>query len=411
MASFNLNNPLDFARATNSLGASVVSLFTSGGGTDWQIVESSYESGVTGVVNTFHTFINQYSYSGAVDQITDKGGRRKAKFVFPYLDGQLTEDMGRRAETFDINIVLFGGTYITAFNNLLNSLNEKVPGILQHPVRGRINCAMEDYEIIHEEKSRKAIAIKLTMIEHSLGGIVLQTRIDSSVNGKMNALTSFFANNSAQIAKIQGNINAAQSLKNTLIQGANAVSVAFVGLVTNMNATFNQGSNIPALLPTQLGGLLDTSSGTVVSSSTSIALSPSDPFSNLPASLVGTPLQQALAFSHVQNLVQAVRDMITSQITALETSINGQGALSFFDDIINLRQTANDIQGAYNAGQQSSQFRLIKYITPRLMSVREVAFANGLSPDDGVQVAYLNPNLDSLNYIPANTSLQVAVQT
>jgi hypothetical protein len=275
-------------------------------------------------------------------------------------------------------------------------------------VRGKIICTLEDYDILHEEKSRNAIAIKLILIESTLNAKIFQSRKNTSAPSKLSGLASTFTNISNGIAQVQGAIGFAQTLKNTIIQGYQAIQTAYAAVAATMNATFNPGGNIPALLPTQVGGLQD-SNGNIVTTSTSTALSPADPYSNLPANLVNTPLQQAIAIGQIQTAVAAVRTQIAAQISAIEAMNNGQGALTFFDEIINLRQAANDIQAAFQAGQQSSQVKLIQYTTPRLMSIREVAFANGLSADDGIQVAYLNPQLDSLNYIPANTALTVAV--
>ena len=103
------------------------------------------------------------------------------------------------------------------------------------------------------------------------------------------------------------------------------------------------------------------------------------------------------------------RTEIAGIISDLESSGAGQGSHEFFDNILSFRGMANDLQDAYEAGKQSSQVQVIKYVTPRIMSVREVAFENGLSPDDGIQIAYLNPELDSLNKIAKDTELRVAV--
>lgn len=409
MGKFDLNNPIDFARATNSFGGSILQLFTGRGQSAWILEEGAYQSGKDPAKKVvFHVFRTALPYGGALENISDSGGRRKAKFVFPYLDGQLTEDMGRKAETFSFSIILHGGEYLNAFNDLLSILNEPTPGTLIHPVRGKITCAMEDYEILHEERSRKAVAIRLTMIEHSTGGLALGARQNKSAPSKLAKLTDAFKKIESAINQVQGAVFLIQSVKNTVVQNLQAVQDAFGKLSGNMNATFNAGGNIPALLPVQTGGLQDSQGG-IISNSTSIALSPADPFVNLPASLVNTQLQTALAIEQLSKDVLAVRAQISTQIGELETSGNGLGALEFFDNIIDLRTTANDLQDAFEAGKQSSQVRIIKYITPLVMSVREVCFANGLSPDDGIQVAFLNPELDSLNQIAKGTQLRVAI--
>ncbi len=357
-------------------------------------------------------FRTAQDYNAAVDRISDSGGRRKAKFDFPYMDGQLTEDMGRKAETFDVNILLHGGNYLQAFNSLFEILNESVPGNLIHPVRGEIRCAYETHEIIHEEKSRKAIALRLVFIEHSIDAFKLATlplQNNKSAKSKISKLADAFQKIENTISKVQGAVFLVQSIKNTIIDRLNAFNAAYGKLAGNMNATFNPGGNIPGLKPVTQGGLLDAD-GNIVAASTTIVASPFDPFANLPVSLTNTALQTALAIEQLAKDVAANRLEISGIITDLETAGNGQGSHEFFDNIIDFRSTANDLQDAYEAGKQSSQAKVIKYTTPRIMSVREVAFANGLRPDDGIQIAYLNPELDSLNKIAKGTALRIALK-
>lgn len=406
MGSFDLNSPVDFARATNSFGSSILQPFTGRGPSAWLIEEGAYES-QDGTSVTFHVFRTATSYNGAVDRISDSGGRRKAKFVFPGIDGQLTEDQGREAETFDINILLFGGTYLDAFGRLMNLLNDPTPGTLTHPVRGRIRCAMERYEIVHEERSRKAISIRLTMIEHSLDAISFakaQNQNNTSAPSKIAKLAAAFQKIENAIEKVQANINVAQSFKNNFVQRLGIFKAAWGKVAGNMNATFNPGGNIPALLPTQQGGLQDAN-GNVVAASTSIVTSLQDPLAAVPLTLVNTALQTALAIEQLAKDVITTRETIAGIIATMEEA----DSLDFFDNIIDHRGMANDIQDAYEAGKQSSQVSIIKYVTPRIMSVREAAFLNGLNPDDGIQIAYLNPGLGSLNLIPKGTELKVAV--
>lgn len=409
MGKFDLNNAADFARATNSFGSSILQLFTGRGESAWVLEEGAYQSGVNPAKKViFHVFRSALDYDGAVDQISDKGGRRKAKFVFPFLDGQLTEDLGRKPETFEVNILLHGGNYMNAFNELMTILNEPAPGTLIHPVRGKIICAMEEYDILHEEKSRKAVAIRLTLIEHNLGAMALQTRKDTSAPSKLSKLTETFKRIETAINNVQGVVFLSQSTKNLITQNLQAFQEAFGQLTGNMNATFNSGGNIPALLPTQLGGLQD-GSGNIVANGVTIARSPADPFVNLPSNLTSQNLQTALAIEQLAKDVDERRSDIADLVEELSDAGNGQGSLEFFDDIIGLRQTANELQEAYEAGKQSSQVRIVRYVTPRAMSIREIAFINGLRPDDGIEIALLNPELESLNLVPKDTELKVAL--
>ncbi len=207
---------------------------------------------------------------------------------------------------------------------------------------------------------------------------------------------------------MEGAANFVQSVKNTIVGGLNSISSQYALVSGNMNATFNPNSNVPALLPTQLGGLTDAQ-GNIVTNSTSVATAAADPFENLPPNLTTQNLQIALAIEQLQKDIVSVRQSISDQIALMSEANNGSGSLEFFDNIMDLRGMANDIQDAFESGKQSSLIRIIKYVTPHDMSVREVAFDNGLLPDDGVQIAYLNPELDSLNFIAKGTEIKVAV--
>jgi hypothetical protein len=408
MGKFDLNNAADFARATNSFGAGILQTFTGRGNSAWTIEESSYQSGVNPNNEViFHVFRSSQDYGGAVSQITDGGGRRKAKFEFPYVDGQLLEDMGRRAETFSIEIVLHGNNYLTAFNNLMRILNEPTPGTLIHPIRGPITCGMDTYEVIHQETQRKAVAIRLNMTEHSLEAIQLLDD-GKSAPSRLSQLTNAFKKIENAINAVQGAVFLVQSVKNQIVQGLQDYQNAFAKVAGNMNATFNPGGHIPALLPVQNGGL-QSATGAIVSNSTTIAVSPADPLQNTPANLLSTALQTALAISQIEKDVGKTRDAVKASISDMADSGDGVGSLEFHDNIVSLRETANDLQAAFEAGKKSSQVRVIKYTTPRVMSIREVGFSNGITPNDSSQIALLNPELESINFIPKGTVLMVGI--
>lgn len=410
MGKFNLNNAADFARATNSFGAGILQTFTGRGNSDWIIEECSFKSGINpNNISRFHIFRTAADYDGALSSISDSGGRRLAKFQFPYMDGQVTEDMGRKAETFSLDIVIHGNNYLSAFNQMIQIMNEVVPGTLIHPVRGEIVCKMESYELTHQSTERKAVSIKLTMEEHSFEAINLfDPKLEKSAPSLLSKLAQAFVKIENAINAVQGTILLVQSVKNQIKAGLQAYQQAFSQITGNMNSTFNPGNNVPGISPTTSGGVLN-SSGKIVANSVSIAASPDDPLQSLPANVLSSSTQAALAVDKIEKDINTNREQLSSSIKEMEESAKGRGAFEFFDNIMDLRNTANDMQAAFEAGKASSQAKIKKYITPRVMSIREVAFENGLSPDEGIQIMYLNPQLDSANYIPKDTSLVVAL--
>jgi len=410
MGKFDLNNAADFARATDSFGASILQTFTGRGITDWIIDEAAYKSGINpSNIAQFHIFESAADYDGALSQISDSGGRRLAKFTYAYVDGQLTEDMGRKAETFTLDIVIFGNNYLNAFNTLMTILNEPVPGTLVHPVRGEIVCKMEDYELTHKSDERKAVAIRLTMAEHSFDAISLATdNVDKSAPTLISKLSQSFVTIENAINAVQGAYQFATSLRNQIVAGIKSYQAAFSALTGQMNTTFNSGNNVPGISPTQSGGVLN-SSGQIVSNSTTIAVSPDDPLQSVPQSVLNSSAATALQVEQLFKNINLARQQLASTIEMMENANNGQGALTFYQNIIDLRGTANDMQDAFDAGKKTSQAQYVQYTTPWDMSIREVAFENGLSPDEGIQIMYTNPQLDSANLIPKGTVLQVAL--
>lgn len=409
MGKFDLNNAADFARATDSFGASVLQNFT-GGNTDWLIEEASYKSGINpNNVARFHIFRTATDYDGALSSISDSGGRRLAKFQFPYQDGQVTEDMGRMAEKFSLDIVIHGNNYLAAFNNILKILNEPVPGTLVHPVRGEIVCKMESYELIHQASERKSVTIKLQMEEHSFDPIALfNPKTKKTAPSLLSNLSQSFVKIENAINAVQGAFHFVTSLRNQIIANIKAYQQSFSQITGNMNSTFNAGNTVPGISPTTSGGVLN-SSGQIVANSVSIAASPDDPLQSTPSAVLNSTTQQALNVDKIFKDINNLRAQLATTIAQMENAGGGVGALTFFDNIMDLRATANDLQDAFEAGKQSSQAILTQYTTPRLMSIREIAFANGLTPDDGIQIILLNPQIDSANFVPKGTVLNVAV--
>src|ERR1700690_3680051 len=79
----------------------------------------------------------------ALDTTTDTGGRRVAVYEYPYIDGQKTDDLGRKGETYVFNIKFFGVNYqqqLTFF--IRNVVNDPGPGILTHPTLSPIRGTM-----------------------------------------------------------------------------------------------------------------------------------------------------------------------------------------------------------------------------------------------------------------------------
>jgi prophage DNA circulation protein len=416
MGNFDLNTQLGFAQATAGNAATVAAqlgTLTGQNPSNWDIVEGSYKSTNPTTKNKppvlFHIFKSNSPYQAGLPKISDSGGRRKIKYVFPYQDGQTTDDTGRKPQTFQLEIMIFGTNYKIGLNNLLNELNQPYPGTLRHPVRGDIQCVMEDYELSHMAENRSAVLIRLTMIEHnfSLGNFSQQfPQNQSTVKSALAGALTFIAKIQAVATYISNAEAFATSLKQELTSYVNQFQAGFTLLLQQINQAFNNStsSDIPSLLPVNLGGTATTST------TFNTLVSPSDPFQNAPINSSqdsATPVstQQAI------NNVNALRDQANALIQNLESqtiTYPNDGALYFYDQILAIKQSMNAMQSALELGIQSSQSTIVNYVTPRLMSIREVAFANGLSLDAVIDIEQLNQQqLLSVNYIAKGTTIQV----
>ncbi len=406
MGGLNLNNPIDFARATNSdVQVALGTLFGNNGGRDpllWNIFEGSF-NGIR-----FHVFESASEYSAGLSQIVDNGGRRKVKYAFPYRDGQTTDDLGRKAETFSMNIVLHGHNYLIGLRQLMNEFNKPTPGDLLHPVRGKMTVAIEDVQLTHGSEQRKAVALNVTFIEHNFTIGEFRSDLDSTVKKALsNALSTFTKINNA-LDKIQNSVQMTNNQRAIALRLLNAYKSGVALLLKRMNSTFNGGSSadIPTLLPVNNGGVEAGGNFTTV-------ISPSDPFAQVPvADLTGD--SSTVAVPQLEKETNKLREDLDVLIDNMENaSVPGDpnfiGALEFYDEILGLKETAVLMQDVLEKGISSSQSRILKYTLPRIMSIREVAYANGLSPNDGDQIESLNPGLLSMNYIEQGTVLKIPV--
>jgi prophage DNA circulation protein len=409
MGNLNLNNAADFATATMGNVSGVLQTLSLAGRdpSQWDIVEASYN----GVL--IHVFTSQTNYNAALPQVSDKGGRRKVRYQFPYQDGQTTDDLGRKPETFEMDILLFGQNYSQALAKLFAEFNKPTPGTLVHPVRGNLTVVVTDYELIHSHEKRKAVEIRVTFEEHNFTiGSFLQQQ-DKSVKGLLSAALSAFQAIQNVINAVSGVTKFVRSVVNQINQGLADYQTGYASLMGQMNTTFNGGSaaDIPALLPVNQGGTLNSSTGTQTSStfptvqSATTLIAPPGQITNvvsIPAGL-SDQVAIALAVKNLQNQVNALR----AQVMAIIDQLKALDGLLFYQNIIDLKNTAISLQNILEAGIASSHSQITNYTVPELMTIREAAFANGIPISRITDMILLNPDVPSYNFLPPGTILQV----
>lgn len=401
MGRFNLNDPIDFAKVTSSTLQGLLGAF----GRDpreWDILEASYNDLV------FHVFESDQDFNGALPQITDSGGRRKVKYLFPYKDGQALDDLGAQPESFDLEILLFGDKYKNAFIKLFAELNKPQPGVLVHPVRGRIKCAMEDFTNVHEASTRKAVLIRLKMIQSSFTVASFGTIAeDNTVKGALGRVLDAFKTIDNVITKVESTTIFVTAVKNEILDLVESYKTAFGKTSQRMNNSFNEGSSedLPTLSPINRGGAIGLN-GDQFDTFTEV-VTPEEAFKDVPSEELAT-VGGVIDTLEAEKEVNALREDVDEIIVAIDEG-SEVGSIEFHDDIVDLKETALLMQDVLEKGVASSQVQVVEYITPRLMSIREVAFENGVSVDGVEDIEILNPDLLSVNFIEIDTTLRIPV--
>lgn len=392
MSRLDFNKPGDFASATLTSIGSIIAQFGAGRDpTKWDLVEASYK-GVK-----FHVFQSTSEYQAGLSEISDKGGRRKVPLKFPYRDGQTTDDLGREPETFSVDILLHGNRYLTGLTQLLQKFNETTPGEFIHPVRGNLTCVAAEWTIIHKSDTRKAAQIQVTFMEHNFTVLVKEETADKSVKGAIASALEAFQKINNVLLQVTGAIKFAQSVINSIKTAIQEFQYDYAQLLAAMNNNFNAGSlgDFPSLLPVNQGGNLGPDGEFV-----------SDNFAPAATQLSSVTVQ-ALNAAELQKKLNANRLLLQSVIEEMSSAGNGQGSLDFYNEILELKRTAQLAQAVYDRGVAASQSKIINYTVPRLMSIRELAFENGVPLERVVDIDVLNKELSSVNFIEKGTIVRV----
>jgi hypothetical protein len=305
------------------------------------------------------------------------------------------------SQGFEIECLFHGPRYKTALSQFLQILNQEKPGELQHPVRGILRVVPETWRITHSHEQKMAAAVSVTFFEQTfeIGGLRFQGQ-DTAKSALTKALSALSTIDNV-ITNIIGAGLFARSLVNQINEGLTEYKNRFGSNLQTINLTFNirGSSDIPGLVPSNQGGTGGTQQNTFPTSR-----SPFDSFTQV---VEAQATSVAVAVNRIVRDVASLRTFLSKQITLIEKGAGGQGALEFHSDIVSLKNTAILLQNALEAGIASSRARTYEYVTPRIMSLREVAFAVGLSVSRVIELDQLNPQLDSVNCIPKGTAVQV----
>lgn len=404
MSRFDLNNIGDFSRLTMGSAASILQTLALAGRdpTKWDILEASFISqqtvdaqGNNAQPVIFHVFTSKTDYQAAVGQVTDQAGRRKVKYLYPYRDGQTTDDLGKAPSSFSFDCVLHGNRYMQGYTALLSELNKPTPGTLVHPILGPITVVFENLNVTHTHSQRKAVQFTITFIEHNFTIGNIREFEDKTTKGFLSKCLEAFSTIDRIVTNVTGAIVFVKSLRNQIVQSLQDYKNKYGDNLSKINRTFNKrGSfDIPGLLP------VNADRGDVFP----VVTSPNDQLSAVDTS-VSNNTSIALATASITQDVITTRQLLASIILLMNT---GRGSLEFFDDIIALKGTAILLQNALEIAIASSRSQINEYTVPRVMSLREVCFANSIPVNRVIELDQLNPSLLSTNFIAIGTLLKV----
>ena len=409
----------------------------------WNLVAATFIDSVTNVQTTFyyesrssetknaHSNINFVQASGgqepriknvftSIDQISDSGGRRLAKYEYPYLDGQKVKDLGRKAETYTFNIKFFGQNYQAKLKQFRD--NVLVPGnrgSLAHPVmhaiRGAIDCRLETFEPIHRADESNAVTFRAVFVEDNSAGFVDSGMVKTpTANNALQAALQFLVTAQADISVLITSTQALLQTPAAIVAGLQARLNSIIGqgtsLLGSLAATFSPSSSSTRTL--SASGATATSTYTrQASGSGSIVLVPAAFQTGLDANanaFVQTQLSNFVNANQVttqQAVFQAnqARASITTAIAEAEANFGNDA----YDIVLIYRQMAVYFQDTVEACISSSQALVKVYSVKKPMSLRMIAFETGLDPDRSADIEALNPYLGSINLIPAGSSIVV----
>lgn len=402
MSGFDLNTIPGFEAITSLTGGlgGLLGSLTGAIAQNWDIQEASY--GHNGKQILFHVFKSSTDYNAAVGDVHDASGHRKIPIVFPYQDGQSSDDLGRKGEVFEFNVLIFGPQYKAQYQKLLKELNDPTPGTLIHPVRGSLTVAAEEWDVVHASDKRQAVALKIRFIEHSFSVDYSTIPASKNVPSALTTALGFLSLISKVLTAAQSIEFVAKNTTNLVAALIGQYQTGYTATLSQLNQTFNPNSNaaIPTLLPTVAGQ--DPSVYTLAGSAND-AFQATSPL----VASQSVQLTAALASQQAVDSVAALCTLLNTYVTQIEATEQGQGALIFYDQVISMKQSIIALQEMLEVGLQTSSNTVVTYKLPRDMSVREVCFANGLFPDNSYDLEVLNPQLLSVNLIPKGTIVQV----
>ncbi len=101
-----------------------------------------------------------------IESAEQAGGRRTVLNEFPLRDEPTTEDLGRKARQYTLEMFLLGADYMAQRDRLIAALETGGPGSLVHPYRGELQVvAYGDYRVSESTREGGMARISVTFVE------------------------------------------------------------------------------------------------------------------------------------------------------------------------------------------------------------------------------------------------------
>ena len=333
----------------------------------------------------------------ALETVSDSGGRRLAVYEYPYIDGQMLVDLGRKGEKFSFNIKFFGDNYQTLFKSFIAVVTQSSQkGTLNHPVRGTFPARFLDWEYVHRHDEWNSVTIRATFLEDSTDSVTALNAFDS-INSVLRNALQVLSSVSGAITQALSTIIAIKNIPGNVLHALNTSLQGITSTISSLLGVFAATYSVDAELQTlmanavKVGNVLNTNSGTVTSST-------SNPTGQLPPVFqVGfSPADQANIASQLSNFVDAnqitpqqamytanqARSQIADAIAQVNTELGNDG----YAVVLQYRILAVQIQTVTQAALASIQTQVTLFKVPYHMSLRMVAYINGLSIDAQNQI-------------------------
>lgn len=349
-------------------------------------------------------------------QCTDKIITGTVQKQTPYTDSINIEDTGFKGYEFRMSLIFVGADYMTALSNFENAVANPPTDpakylVLQHPTRGLIKgltYVIGDLEVVHSMQNWRGCLVNVTFrsVDFNRQSKPPLLNTAQKIARAISAILNLIASISGGIATLNAFTN---NLKNQgtlpLLNNTEPSNQVIIKQVTNSgagiteNVQFQQIYLANNVLQTVSTTLMNVLAYVYKTGEPGVSNSTLDSF-DIDYSFIPTSLNQSPRYTLNQG------GIIMNYYDSL--CITSRAAL----DALNLGSDTNDILIDINSSVSAmgifceavgNATTYNTYVTAYPMSIRRVLNINNISLSNMAAVMALNPQLQSANYIPADT--------